>query len=65
MKMPSFTFFGRLKRATTNFLSLSELGDECKEFGFRIVRLHLTKLAKWDLSRLRISVVNDTMGSEI
>ena len=51
VKMPSFTFFGGLKRATTNFPSLSELGYECKEFGFRIVRLHLVKLAKWNLSR--------------
>ena len=49
VKMPSFMFFGGLKRATTNFLSLSELGYDCKEFGFRIVRLHLTKLAKWNL----------------
>ena len=49
VKMPSFTFFGGLKRATTNFPSLSELGYECKEFDFRIVRLHLVlKVSKME-----------------
>ena len=57
MKIPSFMFFGGLKRATMNFLSLSELGYECKESGFRIVRLHLTKLAKWNLREILLLMI--------
>ena len=44
MKMPSFTFYGPdVKERRQNFLSLSELGYDWKEFTFRIARLHLTK----------------------
>ena len=44
MKMPSFTFYGPdVKERRQNFLSLSELGYDWKEFSFRIARLHLTK----------------------